>query len=189
MELLSGSGIVRREQTQYFDFNPTSFEAAGNYPPDVESSEAKTIRHQLSLNTCAGCHAGETKTVFTHVSPLSTIEEAKYWNAMLDGAYNTPQDAAFYPWGTAPLELGGGNVGRTMDAYLSSVVQNQTATPHIERRNFFQHVSPFLTGRRYLEYVAPEYGNPTWEDDEEDNDNFLSGNFARSDSGMEGLSM
>lgn len=28
-----------------------------------------TVRHKLSLNTCDDCHAGETQTAFTHVSP------------------------------------------------------------------------------------------------------------------------
>ncbi|EAR11054.1 hypothetical protein [Reinekea blandensis] len=30
-----------------------------------------TVRHKLSLNTCDDCHAGETQTPFTHVSPNS----------------------------------------------------------------------------------------------------------------------
>lgn len=30
-----------------------------------------TVRHKLSLNTCDDCHAGETQTTFTHVSPTT----------------------------------------------------------------------------------------------------------------------
>jgi hypothetical protein len=30
-------------------------------------------RFNLSLNTCSGCHAGETRTFFTHVSPTSAL--------------------------------------------------------------------------------------------------------------------
>lgn len=28
-------------------------------------------RHKLSLNTCSGCHAGETKNIFTHIKPAN----------------------------------------------------------------------------------------------------------------------
>jgi len=34
------------------------------------------LRSHLSLHTCNGCHAGETQTVFTHISPRSAGAEA-----------------------------------------------------------------------------------------------------------------
>jgi hypothetical protein len=34
------------------------------------------VRHKFSLNTCNGCHAGETGTPFTHVFPRSAGQEA-----------------------------------------------------------------------------------------------------------------
>jgi hypothetical protein len=37
--------------------------------PDVDVC----ARHQFSLNTCGGCHFGETSTHFTHFEPLSSI--------------------------------------------------------------------------------------------------------------------
>lgn len=77
------SGIVRREQAQYFDFSPSLFASAGGYNVNNPSEEAKRIRHQLSLNTCAGCHAGETKTVFAHINPLNNTDPAKYWGGYI----------------------------------------------------------------------------------------------------------
>ncbi|MCB9163055.1 MAG: hypothetical protein H6590_03055 [Flavobacteriales bacterium] len=47
--------------------------------------------------------------------------------------------------------------------------------------------TPFLIGRRYVEYIAPPYGDPSWEDDEEDNDNQDLINNEESAEGMEGL--
>ena len=35
------------------------------------------VRHKFSLNTCNGCHAGETGTPFTHVFPRKGGEEAR----------------------------------------------------------------------------------------------------------------
>jgi hypothetical protein len=38
-------------------------------PPTFITSD--TARHIFSLNTCSGCHAGETSTFFTHINPAS----------------------------------------------------------------------------------------------------------------------
>lgn len=38
-------------------------------PPPAATSMPNEIRHRFSLNTCNGCHAGETRTAFTHVFP------------------------------------------------------------------------------------------------------------------------
>lgn len=46
-------------------------------------------RHKLSLNTCSGCHAGETKTAFTHVSPTDFGVPAKLSSFLL-GAIGNP---------------------------------------------------------------------------------------------------
>ena len=46
------------------------------------SPDDKAIRHQLSLNTCMGCHGAETKTLFTMVRPLGYGEAADYWSAI-----------------------------------------------------------------------------------------------------------
>lgn len=46
-------------------------------PAPVASSIPTPIRHKFSLNTCNGCHAGETATPFTHVFPRRAGEEAR----------------------------------------------------------------------------------------------------------------
>jgi hypothetical protein len=46
-------------------------------PPPVASSLPTNLRHKFSLNTCNGCHAGETGTPFTHVFPRRAGEEAR----------------------------------------------------------------------------------------------------------------
>jgi hypothetical protein len=45
----------------------------GGPNPPINSGEA---RHKFSLNTCNGCHAGETDTRFTHVKPAPFGTEA-----------------------------------------------------------------------------------------------------------------
>ncbi len=45
-------------------------------PAPAASSIPTPIRHKFSLNTCNGCHAGETGTPFTHVFPRSPGQEA-----------------------------------------------------------------------------------------------------------------
>lgn len=182
--LLSGSGIVRREQTQYFDFIPDDFASAGGYNPQNESTQAKQIRQQLSLNTCVGCHAGETKTVFTHINPLAYNETARYWLSMLDGTTNIPQDEALYPWGSSDLlQLGGKNNGYTTGNGGGLNFDTQT---EIHPRRFFQSISPFLTGRRYLVYRPSDPYPPTWEDDDPDNTNSAP-NFDHSDNSLDWL--
>jgi hypothetical protein len=42
----------------------------------VDMTPPDTLRFHLSLNTCSGCHAGETRTSFTHVSPTGSIPVA-----------------------------------------------------------------------------------------------------------------
>ncbi len=46
--------------------NPSHFDAATTAPFLINNDDA---RHILSLNTCSGCHGGETQTSFTHIDP------------------------------------------------------------------------------------------------------------------------
>ncbi|WP_263436629.1 CARDB domain-containing protein [Stigmatella hybrida] len=55
-------------------FSGAPFLAAGVRVPDETffwraPSVSVEARHKFSLNTCSGCHAGETKTDFTHILP------------------------------------------------------------------------------------------------------------------------
>jgi hypothetical protein len=45
-------------------------------PGPAGSSLPTEVRHKFSLNTCNGCHAGETGTPFTHVFPRAAGQEA-----------------------------------------------------------------------------------------------------------------
>lgn len=165
--LLAGSGIVRREETQYLGFDPAyQVTKSTAYSSATPSQEAKNIRQQLSVNTCAGCHAGETKTVFTHVNALAYNEGAKYWSTIPDG-HTGKQDGNLYPNGSAisgPLKPHGFNSGLTFDAITSSVINNFHTADEIENHQYFQSLSPFLTGRRYSIISS----TPTWEDDQPD---------------------
>lgn len=46
-------------------------------PPPAASTLPTDLRHKFSLNTCNGCHAGETGTPFTHVFPRVPGQEAR----------------------------------------------------------------------------------------------------------------
>ncbi len=46
-------------------------------PAPAGSSLPGDLRHKFSLNTCNGCHAGETGTPFTHVFPRVPGQEAR----------------------------------------------------------------------------------------------------------------
>ena len=46
--------------------------ASGFSTPPTPAQIASEVRHKFSLNTCVDCHAMETNTAFTHVSPLSS---------------------------------------------------------------------------------------------------------------------
>lgn len=74
-------------------------------------------RHQFSLNTCSGCHGGETQTFFTHVDPVTygtvaTLSGFLTGTAGIGGAIDsgpsgdgimTVEDAADRPSGAATL--------------------------------------------------------------------------------------
>ena len=45
-------------------------------PAPAASSIPNEVRHKFSLNTCNGCHAGETRTAFIHVSPRAAGQKA-----------------------------------------------------------------------------------------------------------------
>ena len=167
---LAATAIVDAEQLHYWDIawynnstahydNTAYANPSGNYDFD------KTVRHQLSLNTCQGCHCGETKTTFTMVRPMPYGQAANYWGAVPNGA-----DGRF------PVDQ------RTLDTRFiktigESSINGTTDNNHIQTNNlqYFTRVSPFLTGRNYS-------GNGTFEDDNHDasqdpDDNTISGTF------------
>jgi hypothetical protein len=50
----------------------------------TDEHTAKLIRHGLSIQTCQGCHGGDTKTMFTMIHPQGYGKTAIYWNGNPD---------------------------------------------------------------------------------------------------------
>ncbi|XZF14088.1 hypothetical protein ACTHGU_20100 [Chitinophagaceae bacterium MMS25-I14] len=150
---LAATAVVDAEQVQYWDLawynsNTTHYSNIYNNPSSYPYE--KDMRQQLSLNTCQGCHTGETKTVFTMVRPLPYGQAANYWGATPNGADghfpvdHRGLDTRFAStWGQSNVN---GSVENNHD--LSSSLQ------------YFTRVSPFLTGRNYS-----GTGAGTWQDD------------------------
>lgn len=187
--LLSGSGIVTSEAAHYFDFNRQNWiTKSPEYALNNEnngSEEAKQIRQQFSLNTCIGCHNGETKTRFMHINTLAYNESARYWIPTLDGNM-LEQDPNSYPWGTSLNEIEGENKGQTIDVNFGNF-KNYEVLSEFNQQNFFQAVSPFLIGRRYREFTAASGKMPSIQDDELDDANNFNGYFELPDNMNEGL--
>lgn len=122
-------------------------------------ANVREIRRQYSLNTCQGCHNGETKTVFTHVRPLPYGEPANYWRNVSAG----PPD---YTQGY--IDLGDGNPA--INPYDGNRWQTTTPTGSVDNypepsgERYWQNVSAFLTGRSYSGSVSAG----TYDDDETD---------------------
>ncbi len=84
-ELLAGTDVVPLSFPASSPFlsgaSPTPFgqtwRGVAPFPsPKIAPTNTSRARHLLSLNTCSGCHAGDTSTVFTHVKPREHGSEA-----------------------------------------------------------------------------------------------------------------
>lgn len=154
--LLAGSALVSSNYTNYWDYKwdeITSNFDYHNLDPNNNPAEVK-MRQQLSLNTCQGCHTGETKTMFTHILPLGYGQTAEYWNTTPDNVYRTI-DTRFFE-----------NLG---------VTGSSPNYPEPIGQQYHVKVSAFLTGRNY----TGTSGNGTFEDDEpaDPADNSMNGLF------------
>lgn len=85
-QLLAAIADIKDEYPHYMDLrysvSTTNFDLATEIPTlhsQRNNIISKQLRHRLSLNTCQGCHTGETKTFFTMVAPLGYGESANYW--------------------------------------------------------------------------------------------------------------
>jgi hypothetical protein len=157
----AATALMDAEQVHYWDLawynSPTAhynnvYGVPGNYEID------KDVRQQLSLNTCHGCHGGETKTNFTMVRPLPYGQAANYWG-------ETPND----PDGKFPVDKrkldtrfvktnGISKVVVTGDAIPVGTTYDNYPLPAVSSEQYFTRVSPFITGRNYS-------GAGTWQDD------------------------
>ncbi len=160
--LLAGSAVLHMDYVHFLNFNwkantywrPYSagtYTSAGNYLRDRE------IRQKLSINTCQGCHAGETKTVFTHVRPLGYGEEADYMGTTPGYHYN---------FGSTKLRLDtrfASNDGTSAVRNGASIQTDPNySKSKADENRYFQKVSAFITGRSY----TGKQGFPTFDDDD-----------------------
>jgi hypothetical protein len=185
--LLDGAAEMTREMIHFRMLNWSGLPA--NIPnvstnddnADMPNDEAKTIRHNISLNTCQGCHGGETKTNFTMMQPRGYGEAANYWDAtpsyqtltsFINNTFiGTPTiDNRFVNQGGTTI-TNTDNPGSTFDLYAGGNVPNHNSAEKVKNQKN-QIVSPFLTGRK-LSSVNPTTGlhdgGTYWEDDELDN--------------------
>jgi hypothetical protein len=156
-DMLAGSAEIGNEMTHFLNQDWTKL-PINVYDPnfyninlDVKDLMAKTIRHQLSINTCQGCHEGDTKTNFTMLMPRGYGEEAKYWDA-IPSIETKPVTSGT----TATLDdrfnnnggCGNGTLGTTFER---STFSNMINHDMMEKTTNFKNqiVSPFLTGNRY----------------------------------------
>ncbi len=86
----------------------------GNAFPGFDSIHDPLVRHYFSLNTCTGCHAGETGTSFTHINPSPFGVEA-FLSDFLTGNNMPKQDAANRPSPTPNSFTYGDLQRRTLD--------------------------------------------------------------------------
>lgn len=151
--MTGASGLVAGEFVHYWQPNTEDNPLLQTRP------DFKEVRHQLSLNTCEGCHNGETKTIFTHVRPLAYGKSARFWrppsfvpdttNGLLDNDSNARAGAPHNIYPNLYPEMGG--------------------------KRTFQNVSAFLTGNSYTGVAS----SPSYADDHpsDANDNNLDGLF------------
>lgn len=152
--LLAAAGRVRGEYVHYWDLDWFTNPATISTPkPSLENEQ---IRHLISLNTCQGCHNGETKTMFTHVMPLNQGQGSRYWPSIPDavtGEIDTRVDGSvnsiYVPQNMGKTSTGSG---------LVSNYSNPTGA------RYYQTVSAFLTGRNYTGPVS----SPGFTDDDDD---------------------
>jgi hypothetical protein len=135
-------------------YNPATY----NINTDNPNAMFKQVSHQISLNTCQGCHGGETKTDFTQIMPLGYGQAANYWDAI-----PSIQTNSLLP-GTPTLDhnfiANENNNNTTYDVFTQSDEDNNDEV-EITSNIYNQVVSPFLTGRRYSSVTSNN-----WQDDE-----------------------
>jgi len=171
---LAGRARIYKELAHYFGFDwttspftqPSGFSTSNNTPDIL----AKEIRHQVSLNSCQGCHAGDTKTNFTQMMPRGYGEPANYWDPTPSYVLSTENHSGLTdetidnrfgfndPVSANPKTIS--NAGTTYDAFTSNDEPNLEYADKIENKSC-QIVSPFITGRFYSTQTTN-----SWQDDE-----------------------
>jgi hypothetical protein len=168
--LLRGSAILEQEMTSALVYDivnlPSQIYNSNTYLPTVDNpqQQPKDIALQYSLNSCMGCHAGDTKTGFTMIAPRAYGQEAAYWGT-------TPTIETFVVQPAPRVGIDGlfnNSISTGLETYERST---NTLTPNHNLTNqtndaYLQIVSPFLTGRKYWKDVSTNV--ISWQDDEVD---------------------
>ena len=167
--LLEPTAVMQDEMQSYYGlgyWNPTfpdNIYDDHNY--NLEASlKHKEIRHQLSLNTCMGCHGAETKTLFTMIRPLGYGDSANYWSptspsvttGKVENVLTTINNAGTTFDNTHPDR----DVNNFIDNYNLEYYQGNSQS---EIRSI-PNVSAFLTGRNYRTGIGI-IGDDKWNDD------------------------
>lgn len=131
---LSYLARVRGEFMHYseIDWKTMNQTFGSNYP---YPANFRKLRHQYSLQTCQGCHNGETKTFFTHVLPRGYGEPANYWKSTPDHFSGAAGLDSWPKENMGVTQLPGGGTVKNLPI------------PCGERT--FPVVSAFITGRNY----------------------------------------
>lgn len=159
--LLAASAKVSGEYGHYFGINYAESTPSFNhntYETDTAFfRESNLIRHQLSLNTCQGCHSGETKTMFVHMQALPYGQQVNYWDEIQQGGSVPFSDQALKDDIDKRFAL---NFWGDNDVN-GSVAANYPPPPDGKA---YQYVSPMITGRRLDDQVGSA-GAVTYNDD------------------------
>jgi len=179
--MLDLSAILDKETSHYFGLDwtklPSNIYDPNNFDDtqDIPNLDAKLIRHNISLNTCQGCHAGENKTQISQLRPQGYGKSAVYWqtgqpdgvNEAFDDRFGSNNTAGL--GGTATINSHEDNFGQTYDQFFQANEDN-SKFEYDNKDDFKQAVSAFLTGRRYRTQNTIHNSNP-WDDDEFDHVN------------------
>lgn len=137
---LAGAGKTDGDKVHHWNFWWYNDLAVYKTNSSIFSAKTKSeVRRQISLNTCQGCHNGETKGIFNQVRPLGYGESANYWNSVPDNVYRKMDDRQYSP------QIVTINRGRTSISSTVSVPNNE----YVSGLRHIQNVSAFLTGVSY----------------------------------------
>lgn len=162
--LLAGAAEMVGQQFHHVDANWSTTSAAGYSPSYLNipllGGLYRKARRQLSLNTCVGCHSGETKTIFNQVRPRGYGKPAHYWDIAIPSHDTGFLDLRFaYNAGFSNDTVAMKTVVGTGKVYNTSVGDSNANMPNMPYR-VYPVVSPFLTGRNYAgSYLAPHYND------------------------------
>lgn len=156
--LTTGQALIDADLAHFWELNWDPAVAVPGYDPLTLAPSVQKMKAQmqLSVNTCQGCHAGNTKTKFTHVFPRGYGETANYWGATPDVVQGRldSRDFQIHQW-----QSGMTTVAPTFDPNFDD---NYPLPAENDHHQVFPIVSAFLTGRSY----SGKFYSATFEDDE-----------------------